>query len=203
MGPINGKNDTDIHVMSTYFIYSLENKKDLSKLCPDDHMKHIFGEKIVIIPVHQPGHWTLLVLLNAGKLLYHSESVEISAILFFDSLGNDNVNAEVKRKGYATLVRDWLNLYAKDLYGISPYNQDSLPIYEPSVPRQRNGIDCGLFTCLYAREMVKLSSYRFSCTDLEDNFKCINFNFSQTDATKLRGEIILFIRRMSERFATS
>ncbi|CAK5044394.1 unnamed protein product [Meloidogyne enterolobii] len=94
--------------------------------------------EVLILPVHLPGHWTLLI--------WDSEF----GVYFFDSIPNiphrlheDHVNYHPQRLPKLKEIISELTNTPVDLLHIGTYATD---LY----PRQQDGNSCGYFICLYA-----------------------------------------------------
>jgi sentrin-specific protease 1 len=138
---------------------------------PDFHMKFlrkipdIFDQDKVIIPVHLPGHWTLLVV-NFSKQLFE----------YYDTMGANKAQAA---KAIATVMKCFLQ------YAVSIRKETSLSSYAQYIPKiqqipeQGNGDDCGVFMCTLADYLAQ---------DLD-------FNFTQADIPRFRLKMVRDIRQ--------
>eukprot|EP00531_Pseudo-nitzschia_arenysensis_P017418 CAMPEP_0116119764 /NCGR_PEP_ID=MMETSP0329-20121206/2819_1 /TAXON_ID=697910 /ORGANISM="Pseudo-nitzschia arenysensis, Strain B593" /LENGTH=1105 /DNA_ID=CAMNT_0003613495 /DNA_START=267 /DNA_END=3584 /DNA_ORIENTATION=+ len=124
----------------------------------------IFDKKLIFIPINKTLHWSLCVVVNPGSIQTQSEDdedSELPCVLFFDSL-NMHQKTRVHRH-----VMNWLNSewQRKNNPEEKPFNKQTFKIYDPQVPRQNNGSDCGVFVCRYAFAMFQLRDRKFSRRD--------------------------------------
>ena len=107
-------------------VLSWTKKKDIN----------IFKKKLIFIPVHADLHWSLLVVVNPGKIanVYNDdlpETEDHSFILFLDSLNLHDKHV------YAKYIRQWLNSEHKRLgHGnvggrVDPFMHDSIRVVSP------------------------------------------------------------------------
>ncbi len=132
----------DTYCLSSYTYVQLLEEFNAEKPNFDKFQRYSKGINLsqyqyVLCPIHQPGHWCLVVAYpKQGKLVYYDsrgESDELCLLLFeifFQVRGQANC-AE------AGLNRDWT------LQTIGPYSKES-------IPRQTDGHSCGLFVCALA-----------------------------------------------------
>jgi sentrin-specific protease 1 len=125
----------------------------------------ILDQDKVIIPVHHPGHWTILVV-NFSKKRFE----------YYDTLGASTAEAA---KAIATVKECFLR------YAVSIQKETSLSSfaqYIPTIqqiPQQENGDDCGVFACTLADYLAQ---------DVE-------FNFTQADIPRFRLKMVRDIRQ--------
>jgi sentrin-specific protease 1 len=93
----------------------------------------VFSKEKLFFPIHQPGHWGLLVVY-----------VQRRTIKYYDSLGCDG-------NKYLCAARQWLRNEHLAKKGIElNTSQWVLEDMEKNVPQQKGGYDCGVFTMLCA-----------------------------------------------------
>ena len=94
----------------------------------------IFCKKMIFVPIHLSSHWSLLVVLNPGKVTAsldvnedESLKVEVPAMLFFDSL-KLHPKLEIADK-----IRDWLNHEWKKKNNCKDniFNMQTIEIFSP------------------------------------------------------------------------
>ncbi|KAJ1518965.1 hypothetical protein ONE63_011419 [Megalurothrips usitatus] len=95
---------------------------------------NIFDCSLIIIPVHRPGHWSLVIV-----------SVPEKTITCFNSLGPSTVDQTC-----ADIIMKYLTYEAK-ARGRSLNTQEWKTEMAKNVTMQNNSIDCGVFVCYYAR----------------------------------------------------
>ncbi|ESP01304.1 hypothetical protein LOTGIDRAFT_111618 [Lottia gigantea] len=82
----------------------------------------------ILIPIHTPHHWSLVVIY-----------VDSKTIKYYDSVVHKKIGYQCMRK-----IRDFLLM----LESIQPSNW--IQIYENETTLQLNGYDCGVCTCMNA-----------------------------------------------------
>uniref|UniRef100_A0A915D2K6 Ubiquitin-like protease family profile domain-containing protein n=1 Tax=Ditylenchus dipsaci TaxID=166011 RepID=A0A915D2K6_9BILA len=99
---------------------------------------------MVLIPIHHPGHWALIVIQIGNK-----------EIGYYDSLNND---------GTKSLHKIWEFLDTESMSRLKCGLEDSKWTYtsHQGIPLQQNGYDCGVFTCQYAECLSRGSSFNFN-----------------------------------------
>merc|ERR1712238_404701 len=125
---------------------------------------NIFEKKLIFIPINKTLHWSLCVIVNPGTIQTSVDNDEdnkhqpVSCMLFFDSL-----KMHCKHNTRRLLLR-WLNSEWKRIKKSSdnPFIKKKYPMYDPEVPLQDNGSDCGVFVCRYALAMLKLRHLKFT-----------------------------------------
>jgi len=94
----------------------------------------IFCKKMIFVPIHLSSHWSLLVVLNPGKVTAsldvnedESLKVDVPAMLFFDSL-KLHPKLEIADK-----IRDWLNHEWKKKNNCKDniFNMQTIEIFSP------------------------------------------------------------------------
>ena len=118
--------------MNTFFMdklvkdsngYKYKNVKKWTKRFNPFELDKLF------IPIHQPGHWTLLVVYFKKKLVH-----------YYDSMGGDG-------RLYRDAILRWLGDEAEKRY-ITDFEKWATSA--ESSPRQSNGSDCGVFLLMSA-----------------------------------------------------
>ena len=195
---------------------------------------NIFEKKFIFIPINDYLHWSLCVVVNPGKIENAFEEEEnddyekndckdkerdLPFLLFLDSL-KAHKKSKVKKKIY-----EWLNFEAKRLNKFSelfdnqskppkiPFWQHSMPMFDPMIPYQNNGWDCGVFVCRYAFGVLSLRNVDFRVNSTT-NFKkreaamkkllkskisdSDEFDFNMSDIERLRRNFATLIDRLSD-----
>jgi len=140
----NKKNPQDYpkcHFFNSFFYPLLQ--KGYARVAKWTKKVDIFSMDKVIFPIHLGNHWCLAVVNFQDKRFE-----------YYDSLGNDN-----------PLCLQLLRQYLKDEHK-SKKNKDfevsDWTEYSPkSIPRQRNGYDCGIFMCRYAECVSRRKEFNF------------------------------------------
>jgi len=126
----------DVHVFTTQFFSKLEREGAEAVVSWTKRKSlDIFEKKFIFIPVNKDLHWSLFVVVNAGKVetAHRSDgeaNVEHPFILFMDSLQAH------KHKVLSTFIIGWLNSEAKrhrkfKLLGDKPFHVLNCPIISP------------------------------------------------------------------------
>ncbi|KAJ1652606.1 SUMO1 sentrin specific peptidase 1 [Dispira simplex] len=132
-----------LHTFNTFF-YSKLQEHGYVKVRRWSRKTDIFAKDLVIIPVHLPGHWTCIVVDMHNKCINYYDSM----------LGNNE-------KGFA-LIRSYLaQEYAAKKGGEFDFTgwQDCTP---KDIPQQRNGHDCGVFSCTFAEYASRREPFDFT-----------------------------------------
>ncbi|GFH53921.1 hypothetical protein CTEN210_10397 [Chaetoceros tenuissimus] len=206
-----GNVSDQVHVFPSQFYTELEQKgvESVTSWTANRNID-IFEKKYVFVPVNKDIHWSLLVIVNPGKIVSDDKKeawdqhLEHPYVLFMDSLRAHN-----KSKLQKTLYT-WLNAEAARLHKFDrkdPYTHLACPVEHAHVLRQDNGWDCGVFVCRYVFAMLHLFDTRIECklqdwrnaTFRKDIIKKYitetdAFNFGMDDITRLRDEMAILIQ---------
>uniref|UniRef100_A0A915DIP6 Ubiquitin-like protease family profile domain-containing protein n=1 Tax=Ditylenchus dipsaci TaxID=166011 RepID=A0A915DIP6_9BILA len=113
----------------------------------------VFQYKILLFPIHTPGHWSLVV----GNL-------EKERLMYFDSLHGDGTK-------HMNLIKSFLaehamkKRYAADdpLSGLTVVDLSNWLCFCPKdIPEQKNGFDCGVFICKFAECVSRGGQFDFT-----------------------------------------
>jgi len=107
--------------------------------------KNLFDYDMVLIPIHESQHWTLATIDMKNKCICN-----------YDSLHG-------MKSHYLTILHDYLKREssAKGIKDIQWQLQ-----YVTNSPQQKNGSDCGVFTCITAEHLTRKASLSFSQEDM-------------------------------------
>lgn len=223
-----GLDEKLVHVFTTQFFSRLEDEGvDAITSWTAKKGVDIFEKKFIFIPVNKDTHWSLLVIVNPGKIQNRididtleniddeNEDVEFPFILFMDSLRLH------KKKKMKLLIYKWLNSEAQRLGKFQDFVNKPLfcnvymPVIDPKVPLQDNSCDCGVFVCRYAYGMMRLFDQRFACkpsvwTDSQVQRKLgkkwigevSEFDFNMNDISRMRNEMEKLILALSQIYRT-
>ncbi|XP_043275305.1 sentrin-specific protease 1-like [Venturia canescens] len=109
---------------------------------------NIFEYRKVIIPIHMGNHWCLAVIdIIFGQIRYY-DSLGGSQPRYLDTL-LEYLKEEVEEKGVKPIRREDWSLETK-----------------MNIPRQTNGYDCGIFTCMFARYEARNKEFNFTQRDM-------------------------------------
>lgn len=115
-----------------------------------------------LLPIYhsREQHWSLVYVETIEKNVYH-----------FDSLfGSSSVVLNNVKSHFNNLIRPKLE---------NMYEWNS--VYYNEVPRQTNGIDCGVFVCLYSRHVILERDFSFSQRDINQWRKIIEHEIVQVN----------------------
>lgn len=128
----------------------------------------ILDSKVILIPIHLPGHWVL------GCIRMNDHVLE-----YYDSLGGDGKDVlhnlakwledEFKSKKRPQSLGNWGREAPKD------------------IPKQTNGCDCGMFVVAYMK--ILLVHHRSGTLNTAAEARILNnldFNFTQADIPEMR-----------------
>lgn len=212
---------TDVHFFSTQFFSKLtEGGPEAVSSWTAKKNINIFKKKFIFIPVNDRMHWSLCIVVNAGKIehaLDYYEDLEQGGredspyrdkdapfMLFLDSL-KAHRKASVRNH-----VIKWLNSEAERLNTFKQrdpfkkrYKRYMMPILDPQVPYQDNSWDCGVFVCQYAYKTLLLRNNQFTFEDLEEKLQAAitntpEFEFCMEDIKLLRTEMKLLVDNLSK-----
>ncbi|XP_071581648.1 sentrin-specific protease-like [Temnothorax nylanderi] len=120
-----------VHAMNTYF-YSKLLSGGHSSLKRWTRKVDIFAHDLIIIPIHLNVHWCMSIVDFRDK-----------TIIYYDSMGSDNPKCLAALKLY--LQNESLDKKKQ------PYDMSDWKFYSAkNIPRQTNGSDCGVFSCMFA-----------------------------------------------------
>ncbi|KAF9183152.1 SUMO1 sentrin specific peptidase 1 [Haplosporangium sp. Z 767] len=149
-----------VHVFSTFF-YKTLSENGYDKVRRWTKKVKLFEMDYVLIPIHCSGnHWTTAVIDMANK-----------RIEYYDSLLGNNPKCFLILRGY--LERESQDKLKKP-FDFEGWENDC----PKDIPRQKNGFDCGVFTCTFIE---------FKSRGVE------SFDFSQQNMPYLRKKIVLSI----------
>ncbi|KAK3834286.1 MAG: hypothetical protein JOS17DRAFT_38842, partial [Linnemannia elongata] len=149
-----------VHYFKTFF-YKTLSEVGYEKVRRWTKKDNIFAMDYILIPIHCSGnHWTSAVVDMKRK-----------RIAYYDSLLGNNPKVFL-------ILRDYLDMESKDKQK-KPFDFEGWENECPKdIPRQRNGYDCGVFTCTFIE---------FKSRGAE------TFEFSQEEMPYLRKKIVLNI----------
>uniref|UniRef100_A0A915D0T6 Ubiquitin-like protease family profile domain-containing protein n=1 Tax=Ditylenchus dipsaci TaxID=166011 RepID=A0A915D0T6_9BILA len=117
-----------IYVFESFFWIRLELKGPKAMLSWTTSVD-VFDYEMLFLPVHTPGHWSLVMVdLENGKLLY------------FDSLHSDGTK-------HLNLLKDFLAEFAEERGYATVDPSHWLCLCPKDIPKQKNSFDCGVFVC--------------------------------------------------------
>ena len=110
----------------------------------------IFAKDVIPVPVHVGGvHWCMAIIHMKNK-----------TIRYYDSMGSPNPNV---LKALEQYLRDESMQKRKLPFDTSQFEIESVR----DVPRQMNGSDCGVFSCMFAEYISRNRDITFSKKNME------------------------------------
>ncbi|XP_040594500.1 sentrin-specific protease 2-like [Mesocricetus auratus] len=134
-----------LHVFSTFF-YPKLNHGGYSSVKRWTRGMNLFEKEIVLVPIHQKVHWSLIVI-----------DLRKQSIVYFDSMGQTGQNI-------CETIFQYLQNESKTRRNIEldPSEWKQYSVTSEEIPQQLNGSDCGMFTCKYADYISKDQPVTFS-----------------------------------------
>lgn len=120
--------------------------------------------------------------------------------MFLDSLKAHKKN-KVAKKVRAWLNSEWNRINSPPTDEESPFSIPSMRVYDPIIPYQDNGWDCGVFVCKYAHALYMLRNENYFRKDVafvEDIESCREFDFGMNDIERLRDNMKTLTERLSK-----
>lgn len=102
----------------------------------------------IIVPIHQPAHWTMAVI-----------NLRDQQLEYYDSLGG--ADSEV-----LDLLSRYIEDEAKDKQGKELDTSGWMRLFARNIPRQMNGSDCGVFAIKYGEYCSRDAGFQFSQEDM-------------------------------------
>lgn len=159
---ISCKQSSNVHFFTSHFYSTLaaEGAEGVRSWTAKKNI-NIFEKRFIFIPINKTLHWSLCIVVNPGAIVQEvdDEDPPLPCILFFDSL-----KMHGKRKIQSNVVK-WLKAEwkrTKEGNADQLFTNGNFKLYDPQVPRQNNGSDCGVFVCRYALAMFQLRHKRFT-----------------------------------------
>lgn len=147
------ESQNDVQVFSSFFYTKLEAAGVSGvKHWMKDATKDLFSKRLLLVPVHLGTHWCLATI----NFRHHQ-------LCYYDSMNGTNDRC-------LQLLKQYIMLFYH-LHAISKWSTD----FPQDIPQQRNHSDCGVFMCMYARQLA--------CSG--------PFNFSQEDISQIRRHMII------------
>jgi len=128
-------------------------EKPMKEIIEWFEVPELIQNRFLVFPIHSSAHWSLIIVRG-------------QRIAWFDSLGYVNDRAVAKIEQF---IRAIYKIGGRNYHGLSVQNMNK------HVAMQRNGDDCGVFCCAYARFYV------------DDNLRRI---FDSSDIPMIRKNIL-------------
>lgn len=132
-----------VHVMNTFFIGKYQ-QQGYTSVRRWTRKTDIFGFDIIPVPVHVGGvHWCMSIIHMRDK-----------SIRYYDSMGHSNM-------AVLEALRQYLNDESMDKRNVPFDTSDWTIECVRDCPQQRNGSDCGVFSCMFAEFVSRDSKISF------------------------------------------
>jgi sentrin-specific protease 1 len=145
---VQARNPADVHSFSTFF-YSTLCKNGYSGVQRWSRRFDLFSKKLILIPVHLGMHWTMSCIDLEHRLIMYMDSFHAENNRCLDTLWSYMESEHRDKKG-----RPWDS---------SRWTAKSL---SEGVPRQLNGYDCGVFTCVFGEHLARRAPFDFTQADM-------------------------------------
>lgn len=137
-----------VYTMNTFFIPTLMSRGH-SGVKRWTRKTDIFSYDLIPVPVHVGGiHWCMAMIRMKERI-----------IRYYDSMGNPN-------QPVLEALEKYLIDEAMDKKNISLDTSGWVLQNVTDCPRQMNGSDCGVFSCMFAEHLTRNASISFSQSDM-------------------------------------
>ncbi|KRH92989.1 Protease, Ulp1 family, partial [Pseudoloma neurophilia] len=160
--------NTKVYVFSTYFFPSLQSKGVEVVKKWIEHLG-IFDYQFLFFPIHNNSHWSFVTVnLKENDEIEYWDSLDSS---YTQSFKIENPETEDLPNGMSyriwTIIRPILLLLRAERFRLKKQLYTT-KITKIRCPQQPNGIDCGLYVCLFARGRIcgKTMPYRIRTYEL-------------------------------------
>ena len=160
---------SSVCVLSTHFYPDL--MKGDTKKWTEGRDINVLRKRLIIIPINNFLHWTVLVIINPILCVYNfhgdedEEDVPCCCMLYCDPLGRPRQINDQRNKVY-----DWLNSLVDDSFNQKKFHTGNMPVYFPQLPQQENYYDCGMYMLAYIRGFLNQLYYTYTVEDARTNF---------------------------------
>jgi Ulp1 family protease len=156
---LEGKSGLAVHFFNTFFLNKLYTNTgkydctDVLKWTKPNKLKKWKRDNILccdrlVVPVHLPNHWTCAVIDLANEQIFYYDSMGAKDKDICEALAKYVADEAKAKKNEDIDTSEW-------------------PVEFPAVPRQLNGVDCGMFTILFAEYASRGASFSFSQAHIE------------------------------------
>lgn len=189
--------DNRIQILSTYFFTQLCSEgahavKGWTRKSP-------FEANIIMIPVNEARHWTLLVVLSPS-LVKDLTRKKSCCILHYDSIGPSQEVTDSR----STVIRMWLNSQYQETYKSNdePFQILSCPAFAPLCETQEESSnDCGVFVLLAMRSFCQIRNEELleECAWFKYNFEIKEaFRGFRNKAATFRAHCIIYFTKLGK-----
>ncbi|XP_038202906.1 sentrin-specific protease 2-like [Arvicola amphibius] len=134
-----------LHAFSTFFYPKLKHG-GYSAVKRWTRRMNLFEKEIILVPIHQEVHWSLIVI-----------DLRKCSIMYYDSMGHTG-------QSICETIFQYLQNESKTRRNIEldPLEWKQYSMTSAEIPQQLNGSDCGVFTCKYADYVSRDQPVTFS-----------------------------------------
>lgn len=137
-----------LYCMNTFFIPTLMSRGHIG-VRRWTRKVDIFSFDIIPIPVHVGGiHWCMAIIRMSDKIIRYYDSMGNPNQPVLDALEKYLIEEAMDKKKMALDTTDWVKQSVTDC------------------PRQMNGSDCGVFSCMFAEHLSRNAPITFSQSDM-------------------------------------
>ncbi|XP_052015603.1 sentrin-specific protease 2-like [Apodemus sylvaticus] len=138
-----------LHVFSTFFYPKLKHS-GYSSVKRWTRGVDIFEKEVIIVPIHQQVHWSLVVI-----------DIRKQNIAYLDSMGQSG-------NSICETIFQYLQNESRTRRNIEldPLEWKRYSMTSEEIPQQLNGSDCGVFTCKYADYIARDQPVTFTQQDM-------------------------------------
>ena len=123
------------------YVYPMMESLGYDSACQFTKNDDIFSHDLLIMPIHLINHWALVVVDNTRL-----------TIKYYDSLIRESSTDEPAHKVYKFLKEEH-----KERKG-RPLSSHYSILWDKSTPQQINGVDCGVYMCVFAERLARQAS---------------------------------------------
>ena len=156
------KRDESIFMFSTFFHTSFEDG-GFEKVQNYYRRHDILSYRMIFIPVHLSNHWFLITYDGSEIVSYDPYDFPGSGGLKKQMLVREN------KQMHDSILENLKENYFKPLY--SKYEKqwkdlNTKVLIPPQIPCQLNNHDCGVFLCMFAKNLILKHKFDFSARDM-------------------------------------
>lgn len=142
---IKSSSQTSMYAFNTnYYVMTIDNQYQ-DTLPPSWAVKALNKVVKFFVPIfHNQNHWSLVFVDSIHHNLFHFDSLYEPSEYIVDQ------------------IKSHFSKCASNFKNIQDYSTN----YQSKVPKQKNGVDCGVFLCVYARCIILNEEFNFEQKDI-------------------------------------
>lgn len=140
------------------FLYPMFKAKGFESVRNFTRRSDIFSKTLILIPIYQNNHWSLVLVDTAEK-----------QISYFDSMSETqkkNANAHQYVVEIVDQIQSYLAFEFLQKRGVLLDSENWKTIHILTIPQQTNNDDCGVFMCQFAKLLSCKQPLNFSSADI-------------------------------------